>query len=195
MRKQLRGVGSIRHIGRTMAKLASRIFLVGAAALALLLLAGFFYPALAPWAWHLRHGNAVRYSEKYIYVPPGWIAAEHLPALRLTKYPTILPFDEMPQGSLSLTPLGERVAGAREDSDGAWKRQFRAHHSAGKEIVRGPMTSGSGAKESVCMEAFSQISPAKISASCRLFQDEWAMEFQGSQEDLNFFLDIFRQIN
>jgi hypothetical protein len=179
----------------TMAKLASRIILASGAALALMLVAGFFYPALAPWAWHLRHGNTVRYSEKSIFVPPGWIARENMPTLRLTKYPSILPFDEMPRGSLSLTPLGKREAGASEDSYSAWQLQFRAHHSGAEEIVQGPITSGSGAKESVCMESFSKISAAKISASCRLFRGEWAMEFLGSQEDLDFFLDVFREMN
>jgi hypothetical protein len=166
-----------------------------AVSLVLALPLGMFYPSLVPRVWHLRYPNGVRYGGRDILVPPEWIADENGLTVRLTKYPTSV-FEEMPQGRILLTPSPrEKFVEEAKKIDQLWEAKFRTQHAAEGEVIQGPVKYESEGKESVCMESYAKKNPAKISATCRLFQGEWLMEFMGDPKDLDFFLENFHHMN
>jgi hypothetical protein len=178
-----------------MANFNSRPWIKAAISLLLLLLIalGIYYPSAVPWLWHLRYPNGVHYHSTDIYVPPQWIAEENGLTVRLTKYPKTV-FELIPQGLISLTPASETPA-VDGESNPLWEANFREQHAAGETVIKGPVKYGSGAKESVCLESYATTNPSRISASCRLLQGEWTMEFAGHPKDLDFFFENFNAMN
>ncbi len=62
-------------------------------------------------------------------------------------------------------------------------------------LVTGPVRTGSGAREIVCMQSSRFNMPNPISVSCLILQGNWQAHFDGDKKDLESFFGIIEKIN
>lgn len=62
-------------------------------------------------------------------------------------------------------------------------------------VVTGPVRTGSGSRETFCMESSYSKVPNQASASCLILQGRWTADFRGDRSDLKSFYEIIQKMN
>src|SRR5262249_16236730 len=66
--------------------------------------------------------------------------------------------------------------------------------SGANAIVSGPVTSGTGPHETICMESTYPSTPPLITARCMILHGRWDADFIGEKKDFGTFLEIIQKI-
>ena len=178
-----------------MSRLPPKIRRASLAALALIGVLLTFAPVLVTLFWHLRHGSALQYRGRTIRVPRRWIARAEPQGLTLSKLPlTVFSLDRF-SGAIDLSLLAGRRSVTLDEVYLSWERALRTLAAEMDEDVTGPVRTGTGPVETICMKFSSTHLKAAARASCLLFQGTWSAEFIGDEEDIDTFFQVVRSIN
>jgi hypothetical protein len=168
--------------------------------------AGFFSPAIWTLAWHVRHGNHIRFEDTNIRVPFRWVVARIQAdgvadnGVELAMWPSnILSAvlnEGQPDGSIMSGPRASFSSMATPDERlKYWQGVYSRIHSEREDIVTGPMRLNASSQVVICMETVNSTLPKKASASCLFPETGWAADFAGNLKDVDTFFGVVRNVN
>ena len=154
-----------------------------------------FSPAIFTLGWHLFHGNTIETRGKRVFVPLSWIAdTDGAMNIQMQKLPLTLlqgvRLDGMISVGQNFPPLQEKT----EEIYRSWEA-FYWNLADARAVVTGPVRTGSGVHETICMESSNPNAPNQASASCLILRGQWMADFRGDRNDLKSFFEILRKIN
>jgi hypothetical protein len=152
-------------------------------------------PGLATLGWHLLHGNTIAARGKNIFVPLRWIAkTNETMGVSMTKLPlTVL--SRTPSNGTIL--VGQSFSFSNQEKEERYKsfENLFWNLAVANAVVSGPIRTGTGAHETICMESTFPGASNHAEARCLILQGRWDAEFMGDKKDLGAFFEIIQKIN
>jgi len=171
-----------------------------ASILALGLLVGvllFFSPMLFSVGWHILYGSRVRYHNKVVPIPAGWIitpkAWSSSTDLTLMQIPRAVSFDGGHLGNMDFWPTPVPTLSGGDDTYRNWERLQMEPQILGQKLV-GPIELGDATQRSSCFEALFAQYPGKVQITCLLFNGFLHADYIGPSQDMQKFYDVVRAI-
>lgn len=144
--------------------------------------------------WHAIHGNSIQMRGKKVSVPFGWIAdigadlGVHMMRLPLTAFQI-----RSEESSMFMSQASWSRGESKEEFYESWEKVYW-NLSVNQAIVSGPVRSGSGTSETICMRSSYLREPNRASAVCLLLQGKWEAQFWGDKSDLETFFTVVRGV-
>ena len=152
-------------------------------------------PALVTLGWHLLNGSTIQSRGKRVLVPLKWIAeTNNTMGVQMWKLPfTILrgaKFDGMISvGQSALLPSQKTEEFYKSFETLYWNL------AGANAVVSGPVRTGTGSKETFCMESTYSGARNQVAARCLILEGKWDADFMGDKKDLGTFFEIIQKID
>ncbi|MDE3110944.1 MAG: hypothetical protein KGL02_13510 [Acidobacteriota bacterium] len=152
----------------------------------------FTSPMVLTLGWHAIHGNSVEFRGHTIAVPLRWTAdPEGLLNLSMYRHPATLVQGVRFTSMISIAPTLPRRKGNTRPDYAMWEKAYWNTALPG-QTVNGPIRTGSGSHEAVCMEAIDAKGAGLESASCLMLGGSWEADFLGRADDMDAFFGLIR---
>lgn len=149
-----------------------------------------FAPGLYTVAWHLRHGNTIRYRGKWIPVPARWIADAEPQGAMLDEVPISL-FTRRVPDTIMMGPSFPKGSDSGKNRK-IWEKVFLLARP--NAAVPAPHKIETPQGKIFCLQFLGKTASETSDVSCLMFQNTWVVEFIGNKNDLDQFASVIRSM-